>query len=83
MFKSLLFTSQFWACAMAYTEANFDKSLNALRKNNNEVADWLLAKDKPKPMWFRHTYHPLCRSDHVTNNISEVLKLGWVMIERK
>lgn len=58
---------------MAYNKGMFDKSMKVLRKNNKDVVDWLLVEEKPKHMWVRHPYHPICKSDRVTNNVCEDL----------
>lgn len=81
-FRSMLLTSHFWSCAMAYNEFMFDKAMTAMRKVSNEVADWLLCEERPKHTWARHTYHPLFKSDHVTNNVCEVFN-SWLGDDRR
>lgn len=40
-FNSLMLTSQFWACVMAYNEFMFEKVIGGMRKLSKEVVDWL------------------------------------------
>lgn len=61
-FKSLLLTTHFWKCVMAYNEVLFNKEIEGLRKVNSEVADRLLFDDKPKCTWSIHTFDPLSKS---------------------
>jgi hypothetical protein len=81
-FKSLLLSTQFWAVAMAYNDFMFEKSMEKLRKLSNDAANWLLDSERPKTMWARHTIDHECRSDHVTNNVSESFN-SWLGNDRK
>ena len=62
---------------MAYNEVLFNKEIEGLRKVNSEVADRLLFDDKPKCTWSIHTFDPLSKSIHVTNNVCEIFN-SWV-----
>ena len=81
-FRTLLLSTHFWNVAMAYNEFMFNKSMEKLRKVNNEAANWLLDSERPKSMWARHTIDPECKSDHVTNNVSESFN-NWLGNDRK
>lgn len=78
----MLLSTQFWAVAMAYNEFMFEKGMEKLRKLSNEAADWLLDTERPKSMWARHTIDPECKSDHVTNNVTEAFN-SWLGNDRK
>jgi hypothetical protein len=67
---------------MAYNEFLFDKAMDKLRKVSNEAANWLLDPERPKSMWARHTIDSECKSDHVTNNVSESFN-SWLGDDRK
>ncbi|KAK7255963.1 hypothetical protein RIF29_29398 [Crotalaria pallida] len=80
-FRTLLLTTQFWAVAKAYNEFMFNKAMEKVGKVSTEAANWLLDPERPKSMWARHTIDPECKSDHVTNNISEAFN-SWVGDDR-
>jgi hypothetical protein len=67
---------------MAYNEFLFDKAMDKLRKVSNEAANWLLDPERPKSMWARYTIDSECKSDHVTNNVSESFN-SWLGDDRK
>jgi len=61
----------------AHNEVLFNKAIKKLMKVNFEVTDWLLFDDRPKHTWVRHTFDPLSKSIHVTNNVCEIFN-SWV-----
>ncbi|XP_019457609.1 PREDICTED: uncharacterized protein LOC109357995 [Lupinus angustifolius] len=67
---------------MAYNETMFNKAIATMRRIKNDVLEWLLDVDRPKSTWARHTIDPICKSDHVTNNVSEVFN-AWIVDDRK
>ncbi|PNX79139.1 hypothetical protein L195_g035123, partial [Trifolium pratense] len=81
-FKTLLLSTQFWAVAMAYNEFLFDKAMDKLTKVSNEAVNWLLDPERPKSMCARHTIDSECKSDRVTNNVSESFN-SWLSDDRK
>ncbi|XP_045819551.1 uncharacterized protein LOC123912991 isoform X2 [Trifolium pratense] len=67
---------------MAYNEFLFDKAMDKLTKVSNEAVNWLLDPERPKSMCARHTIDSECKSDHVTNNVSESFN-SWLSDDRK
>ncbi|KAK7250678.1 hypothetical protein RIF29_33263 [Crotalaria pallida] len=74
-------TQLYRARKRAYNEFMFNKAMEKVGKVSIEAANWLLDPERPKSMWARHTIDPECKSDHVTNNISEAFN-SWVGDDR-
>lgn len=54
-----------------------EKAIIKLRKVSNGAANWLLDHERPKIIWARHTIGSKCKSDDVTNNVTESF-YSWV-----
>ncbi|XP_058776102.1 uncharacterized protein LOC131650408 [Vicia villosa] len=81
-FRTLLLSTQFWTVAMAYNEFMFEKAMEKLKNISVEAANWMLDRERPKNMWARHTIDSVCKSDHVTNNVTESFN-SWLGDDRK
>ncbi|XP_042487523.1 uncharacterized protein LOC122067749 [Macadamia integrifolia] len=68
-YHGVLLRRLFWSTTKASTPFMFEKEMNETKAINKDVHDWLL-KNPPK-MWFRHAFDFRCKSDHITNNMTE------------
>ncbi|WOK97503.1 hypothetical protein Cni_G06211 [Canna indica] len=75
-------TTKYWTAAKAYNNFVFEKNMMQLRTTDSEAADWLLSPRRPIEMWARHTIDYGCKSDHITNNVTESFN-HWVGDDRK
>jgi len=67
---------------MAYNEFMFEKAMEKLKNISVEAANWMLDPERPKSMWARYTIDSECKSDHVTNNVTESFN-SWLGDDRK
>ncbi|XP_058747011.1 uncharacterized protein LOC131620001 [Vicia villosa] len=81
-FRTLLLSTQFWAVAMAYNEFMFEKAMEKLKNISVEAANWMLDRERPKNMCARHTIDSECKSDHVTNSVTESFN-SWLGDDKK
>lgn len=70
--------------AANWCEFMFEKAIIKLRKVSNDTANWLLDPERPKIMWARRAIDSKskCKSDDVTNNVTESLLVGLERIEK-
>ncbi|XP_042476978.1 uncharacterized protein LOC122058378 [Macadamia integrifolia] len=72
-FKSLhpgvLLRKHFSKAAKASNQFYFDKAMNDMKATKKEAFDWL--SRNPPNLWARHAFDFSCKSDHITNNMTE------------
>ncbi|KAK2657294.1 hypothetical protein Ddye_010346 [Dipteronia dyeriana] len=69
-FKSLDLGKKVWRAARVGHVAGFNAIMKEIREFSEMAYIWLM-KSKPKK-WVRHNFDEEIRSDHVTNNMSEL-----------
>ncbi|XP_043687779.1 uncharacterized protein LOC122639002 [Telopea speciosissima] len=68
-FSGVLLRRLFWSASKASNSFFFGKAMNDMKDKNKEAYDWL--SKNPPNMWARHAFDFRCKSDHITNNMSE------------
>lgn len=74
-FPGILLRSLFWKAAKSYASWEFQEAMAKIKNENLAAFEWLVKI--PTRMWARHAFDTQCKSDHITNNMTESFN-HWV-----
>ncbi|KAH9724164.1 SWIM-type domain-containing protein [Citrus sinensis] len=73
------FKAQFWAAARASSKRSFEEAMEDVKKA--DVAVYETLRKLPAKYWSRHAFDNQCKTDHVTNNMTESFN-AWFGVQR-
>lgn len=73
------FKAQFWAAARASSKRSFEEAMEDVKKA--DVAVYETLRKLPAKYWSQHAFDNQCKTDHVTNNMTESFN-AWLGVQR-